>query len=304
MTDVVVVGLGAMGSAAAWQLARRGARVVGLDRWSPPHDRGSSHGDTRITREAIGEGDEYVPLVRRATAIFREVEAATGEDLLTVTGGLWISSRARQAETHVADFCANTVRAARRFGIAHELLDANAIRRQFPAFAVRDDETGYYEPGAGYLRPERCVAAQLRLAREAGAELREGERVVSVEDRGSHVSVTTERGRYEAAQAILSAGARVRGLLPAAIAGLLTVTRQLQHWFEVEGPVARFEAPAFPVFIWELQHSRRVIYGFPAVDGARGGVKVATEQYDDTLGDAALEAAGGPTPATAQEAGW
>src|ERR1700682_3270450 len=122
--DVAVVGLGAMGSAAAWQLARRGARVLGIDRFSPPHALGSSHGDTRITRLAVGEGAQYTPLVMRSHEIWREIEAETGASRLAITGGLWISSAQRQAETHVANFFDNTLAAARRFGIAHELLDA------------------------------------------------------------------------------------------------------------------------------------------------------------------------------------
>src|SRR5690349_7234064 len=172
--DVVVIGLGAVGSAAAYQLARRGAKVLGIDRHSPPHAMGSSHGDTRITRLAIGEGAHYTPLVLRANEIWREVESQTGEDLHVVTGMLIVSSERRRATTHVANFFENTIEAARRFGIAHDILDAAAIRRRFPRFAVRDNEVGYYEPGAGYLRPEACIAAQLRLAEDHGAELHRG----------------------------------------------------------------------------------------------------------------------------------
>lgn len=291
-----------MGSAAAWQLARRGAKVVGIDRWAPPHDRGSSHGDTRITRQAIGEGDHYVPLVLRAYELFREIEALTGERLLVETGGLWISSDRRKSEVHGTRFFANTVAAAKRFGIAHELLDAREIRKRFPQFAVADGERGYYEPAAGYLRPEACVAAQLALARSKGAEIRTGERVLSIREAGSRAVVTTDRGRHEADQVILSAGARVRPFLPREVAARLTVTRQQLHWYAAEGPIARFEAPAFPVFIWELSDRDRVIYGFPAVGGAAGGVKVATERYDQVLTDAALEESGGPAPATPEEA--
>ena len=171
MFDVAVVGLGAMGSAAAWQAAKSGARVLGIDRFRPPHAMGSSHGDTRITRLAIGEGEEYTPLVLRANEIWREIEERSGEKLHVVTGGLIISGPARSATTHVARFFEKTLAAARRFGIAHEILDAAEIRARFPQFAVRDNEVGYYEPGAGYLRPERCIAAQLRLAQAAGVEL-------------------------------------------------------------------------------------------------------------------------------------
>ena len=280
--DAVVVGLGAVGSAALYQLAKRGARVLGVDRFSPPHDFGSSTGGTRITRKAIGEGDEYVPLVLRSYEIFREVEREAGERLLTVTGGLWISSPARQAETHVANFFDNTLAAARRFRIEHEILPPAEIRRRFPQFNVRDNEVGYYEPDAGYLRPEACVRAQLKLARAHGAEIRVDAPVHSLDELPAARTV------------ILAAGAWVRDFLPAQAAALFTVTRQVQFWFEVPGSVERFMAPNFPVWIWELQDRRNVIYGFPAVDGA---VKVATEQYAIPCAPEPVEARLGVTEA-------
>jgi monomeric sarcosine oxidase len=281
--DAIVVGLGAAGSAALYQLARRGARVLGIDRFTPPHDRGSSHGDTRITRLAIGEGDAYVPIAVRSHEIWREIEARTGSKLLTVTGGLWISSAQRQAETHVANFFDNTIAAACRFAIEHEILDAEAIRRRFPQFAVAADETGYFEPDAGYVRPEECIAAQLVLAAEHGAEFRFEEPMTALSEDAGIVRVTTAQETYAARAVILSAGAWLPRFLPAEYARLFSVTRQVLYWFETREPAARFGAPAFPVFIWELQRSRNVIYGFPAVDGARGGVKVASEQYERTV---------------------
>ncbi|HXF80314.1 MAG TPA: N-methyl-L-tryptophan oxidase [Usitatibacter sp.] len=285
--DAIVVGLGAVGSAAAYQLAKRGAKVLGIDRHSPPHSMGSSHGDTRITRLAIGEGAHYTPLVLRANEIWSEIESQTGEDLHVVTGMLIVSSDRRRATTHVPNFFENTLEAARGFGIAHELLDAAAIRKRFPRFAVRDNEVGYYEAGAGYLRPEACIAAQLRLAEDHGAVLHRDERVTAIEAIGERVAVVTERGRYEAAQAIVAAGPWVHEFLPPALAPHFTVTRQALFWFDVAPPVARFTPPQFPVWIWELQDASHVIYGFPAIDGPHGGVKVATEQYaQSTLPDA------------------
>src|SRR5580692_10504360 len=159
--QAIVIGLGAMGSAALYQLAKRGASVLGIDRYAPPHVHGSSHGDTRITRLAIGEGEHYTPLARRSHEIWREIEKETGADLLTVTGGLILSSPTKTAFTHVEDFFENTLAAARKHGIAHELLDAGEIRKRFPQFAVRNDEVGYFEKEAGFLRPEECVRSQL-----------------------------------------------------------------------------------------------------------------------------------------------
>lgn len=280
MFDAIVVGLGAVGSATVYQLAKRGAAVLGIDRYSPPHQLGSSHGETRITRLAIGEGAQYTPLVMRSHGIWREVEQETGRELLTLTGGLIISSSARQATTHVANFFENTLAAARRFGIAHEMLDAAAIRNRFPQFGVADNEVGYYEPTAGFVRPEACVAAQLALAERHGAVLHGNERVTRHAQQGEAVEVVTDRARYEARQLVLCAGPWLRELVPPAIARLFTITRQVMYWFEA--PVVRFAAPAFPIWIWELQDRRHVIYGFPAIDGPAGGAKVATEQYDET----------------------
>src|SRR5665213_4254770 len=151
--DVIILGLGAMGSAATFQLAKRGARVLGIDRYAPPHSFGSTHGDTRVTRLAIGEGEHYTPLVKRSHEIWREIEHETGADLLCTNGGLVISSNSNPASTHVKGFFQNTVDAAHKHGIAYELLDATEIRRRYPMFNVRDDEFGYFEPSAGFVRP-------------------------------------------------------------------------------------------------------------------------------------------------------
>src|SRR5687767_2891266 len=182
--DAIVLGLGAMGSATLYQLAKRGMNVLGIDRHSPPHVFGSSHGESRVTRQAIGEGERYTPLALRSHEIWREIEAASGESLLTVTGGLVISSRSERATCHVPGFFDNTVRAARTHGIAHETLEAHEIRARFPAFAVEDDAIGYYEPGAGFLRPEACVRAQLTLAERLGATIHRDETVLRFARRG------------------------------------------------------------------------------------------------------------------------
>ena len=139
--DTIVLGLGAMGSAAAYQLARRGNRVLGIDRFSPPHVHGSTHGDTRITRLGIGEGAQYTPLAMRSHQIWRELERETGRTLLTTNGGLVLSSRARTSQCHSDNFFANTVAAAARYDIPHELLDAGQIRRRFPLFNVARTST-------------------------------------------------------------------------------------------------------------------------------------------------------------------
>jgi len=278
--DVIVLGLGAMGAATAWQLARRGVRVLGIDRFDPPHRFGSSHGDTRITRLAIGEGAHYSPLAMRSHAIWREVEAETGAELMTTTGMLLISSTATRASVHVPHFFRNTIAAAERYGIAHERLDAAAMRRRFPQFAVADDELGYFEPDAGFLRPEACIRAQLELARRAGTEILTDEDVDGLSVSGDGIKLFG-RETWAADRLVLCMGAFLPEFLPSELGALFEVRRQVLHWFDLDGDPAPFEPGRCPVFIWELPVEDRVIYGFPAVDGPAGGVKLATEQQGE-----------------------
>jgi len=268
-----------MGSAALYQLAKRGARVLGIDRFSPPHEQGSSHGDTRITRLAIGEGAHYTPLVKRSHAIWREIEGETGADLLTQCGELIISSDNRKSSVHVEGFFQNTVTAARDHGIEHELLDASQIRSRFPLFNVQDNERGYFEPEAGFVRPEACIGVQLVLAKKHGAEIRSGETVFVFGTTPNGVTVKTDKGFYQADRLILAAGAWLPKLLGGPFEKLLKIHRQVLHWFETGGAPSLFAPQNFPVFIWELPDARQGIYGFPVVDR---GLKVATEQYGDT----------------------
>jgi sarcosine oxidase len=278
--DAIVLGLGAMGSATLYQLAKRGMRVLGVDQFSPPHDQGSSHGDTRVTRLAIGEGERYTPLARRSHEIWRDIERETGADLLTQSGCLIISSSGQRAMCHVPGFFENTLAAARKFGIRHELLDAAEIRKRYPAFNVGDDEIGYFEAEAGYLRPEACVAAQLQLAERLGATIHRNERAIRFSEQGDRVRLTTDRDSYEAGRLVVTAGAWLPELAGERFARLLKVRRQVIFWFDVKKSIGDFESPRFPVFIWELQADGYAIYGFPAIDGPHGGIKVATEQLE------------------------
>jgi len=283
----IVAGLGAMGAATLIALARRGVRVLGIDRFSPPHARGSSHGDTRITRLAIGEGAHYTPLAQRSHALWRKLERETGSALLAQVGGLFISSPSRTAMLHVPGFFANTVAAAREHGIAHEILDAPAIRRRFPLFKVAADEYGYFEPAAGYLWPERCIAAELAVAEQCGATILRNEAVTGFDAADGGITVATTGGHYAAARLVLTAGAWLPSLVDPEIARHFRIYRQRMIWFEIDGDSALFEPGACPVFIWELQQRSQGIYGFPALDGPRGGVKIASEQFaTETTADA------------------
>lgn len=291
--EVIVVGLGAMGSAVSWQLAQRGASVLGLDRYEPPHDRGSTHGESRITRLAVGEGDEYVPLVRRSHELWREIEAESGRKLLTQTGGVVIGGPG-------GDFLQRTGEIAARHGIAHEILDGTELTRCFPMFCAGDSAQAYYEPEAGYVRPEAAVAAQLGLAARAGAHLRPAEPLLEWRASPHGVRVRTESGVHDADQLVLCPGAWIRELFPEGRSHF-AVYRQLQLWFPiVDEPPGLAE---MPIFVWDFGGQRtgfvhlRGFYGFPPVAGPAGGIKVATEQFERTS-----EPDGAQHPATPAEA--
>lgn len=280
--DAIVLGLGAMGAAATYQLARRGARVLGIDRYAPPHEFGSTHGDTRITRIACGEGPEYSAFARRSHEIWRELEAETGLDLLTQNGFLAISGAGSRSANHgVEDFLGGTVAAAKAAEVSYEILDSAALRRRYPALNVADGDQAYHDTVSGFARPENCVTAQLRAAAARGAELRLGETVLSFVQHDGSVTVTTDKQTYSAAQLIVAAGAWLPAMLKPALAANFMVTRQVLYWFRArsEAAHAQFAPERFPVYIWQLP-APQSIYGFPATGGIDEGVKLATEQYD------------------------
>jgi len=283
--DVLVIGLGAMGSATVYQLAKRGVKVVGIDRFTPPHTFGSTHGETRITRQAIGEGRQFVPLALRSHEIWREIEAKTGKHLLTQCGGLFIARAGSSSHMHgQADFLGKTIAAAEAFGIVHERLDAEAIRARFPQFSLQGDEVGYYEPGAGYVAPEDCVSAQLDLAQRLGADIRVNETVKEIVAAGARSRVVTDRSQYKARVTIVCAGAWIPQLVPS-LATVLKVRRQVLYWFPVEGRMS-YQSRDCPVFIWHWGSGPDdVFYGFPQV-GEERVIKLASEQdIHETLPD-------------------
>jgi sarcosine oxidase len=280
--DILVVGLGAVGSAALYQAARLGAKAVGIDRFLPPHEFGSSHGESRITRQAIGEGREYVPLVLRSNHIWGELEAATGKSLLTDNGALILQSPHTPGDHHGStSFLTDTIAAAKENGIAHEVLCAQEIRERFPQFRLEREETGYFEPGAGFLRPEACITAQLEIAERHGARVNCGETVLHVKPAADSVEVVTDRDAYFTGAVILSAGPWISRFLPENISKQLCVYRQVMTWFALERNAELYIPARFPVFIWITgEQPKDMFYGFPALAGASGGIKTATERYD------------------------
>ena len=278
--DTIVVGLGAMGSASVYQLAKRHNRVLGIDQFSVPHDYGSTHGESRIIRQAIGEGEQYVPLVLRSYELWRGLEKEIGQTLLTSTGGLILEPEKSAVHAHGRhNFLAQTIACAKKFNIRHSILDTKEIKKRFPQFVVTD-ERGYYEYETGYLRPELCVQAQLQLAKNYGATIRLNEKVLSIAPRGnSAVTVVTDRSTYRAEKLVLSAGAWLADFLPAEYGEIFKVYRQVMHWFRIkEGAQAAFAPESFPIFIWIFAKGGDfAFYGFPTLDGVT--VKIAGEQY-------------------------
>jgi sarcosine oxidase len=265
--DVAIIGLGVMGSAALAALARRGRRVVGIDRFAPGHDRGSSHGITRIIRLGYFEHPSYVPLLRAAYPLWRELEAQSGQSLLTVTGILEIGAPE-------SDLVVGTLRSSRLHNLAHDILDASSLIKRFPAFRLPDNFVGVFQPDGGFLRAEPTVAALQALARRAGAELRMEERVLAVEAHRDGVLVKTQHGDILAECAIVAAGPWLKSLLPQ-FPVPIRVTRQVSGWFEpADQARAQFAAERFPVFL--LQNRDGVFYGFPA---ETDGVKVAKHHH-------------------------
>ena len=261
--DVAIVGLGAMGSAAALELSRRGVDVIGFDRFAPPHTFGSSHGDTRIIREAYFEDPVYVPMVQRAFELWRELERVSGTALLEQTGGLMIGAPG-------SELLEGARRSAQLHGLQHSMLSADEIHARYPILTPDCDMVGVWEPRAGVLSPEACVAAQLEQARRHGATLRFDEPVSRWEADGSHVGVFTALGRYRARQLVISAGAWVGSLLPGTRLPL-RIERQVLHWFEPEGDSDSFGPTRCPIHLWQFDRDR-FFYGFPD-KGA--GVKLA-----------------------------
>jgi sarcosine oxidase len=250
--DVIVVGVGAMGSAAAYHLARRGQRVLALDRHGIPNTLGSSHGVTRIIRLAYYEDPAYVALLQRAFVLWRELETLAGERLLVQTGSI-------DAAAEDNWVFAGSVRSCVEHDLPHEVLDARSLTRRFPGYRLPDDVLACHQPDGGFLLPERCVVAHAEAAMAHGAELHGHEPVQGWEPHGDGVVVVTDRARYVADRLVVSAGAWI-GELVAPLAGRAVPERQVLGWFAPRRP-DRFEPATFPVFNLETELGR--YYGFP-----------------------------------------
>jgi len=262
--DVIVIGLGGMGTAAAWQLARRGARVLGVEQFPLGHDRGSSHGHTRIIRQAYYEHPAYVPLVRRAFQGWYELEQRQGIHLLTSCPCLTLGPPQGELITGVR-------RSAAEHGLPIEELTADEVTRRYPAFRLDTgaELTGVVEHTAGFLYVDACVSAMAEEARRLGATLRDNETVLGWEQAAGEVVVHTTAGCYTANKLVVTAGPWA-GRLLGAWGASLRVMRQVVQWLE-PADAALFRRDRFPIFIADTPGG--VFYGLPAVD--RRGLKVA-----------------------------
>ena len=280
--DVIIVGLGAHGSAAAWQLAKRGVSVIGFDAFAPPHTLGSSHGDTRVIRQIYAEHPDYVPMMVRSYEVWRELEAAIADDarsnggateLLRIVGGVSIG----RAES---DSVVGIKRSAKEHGMEAEILDPDEIRRRWPQFQPCDNMVGAYDSRSGVLFPEKCVASHLDQAAKQGADLHYNEPVRRWRPDGEGVRVFTDRGEYAADQLVFSAGAWNIGFL-SKLKLPLRLERQVLFWFEPAGSPELFRPENSPNHSWEWSPGK----GFYCQPDFGGGVKAAFhhegEMFDD-----------------------
>jgi len=279
--DAIIVGTGGFGSGCLYHLAQRGVRVLGLDRFSAGHDRGSSHGDTRIIRQAYFEHPDYVPLLQRAYDLWRDLESASGRELMNLCGLF-------QAGPAAGEAVAGTRLAAKLHGIpledvsVEEFSDSPGAR--FPGFRIPDGFEAVFEAVGGYLQVEDCVRTHIELACEDGAEHRTGESLVSWESDGRTVQVRTESETYEAATLILTPGAWASQLLPD-ISGLpqLTVLRKTLHWHRVRSGAYNVNAGGTG-FLFEMPYG--IFYGFPSLDGET--LKLAEHSGGEVISDPLL----------------
>lgn len=270
--DVIVLGVGGVGSATLYELASRNLRVLGIDRFAPGHDRGSSHGESRIIRQAYFEHPDYVPLLYRAYELWCDLEQRAQTPLFFPVGLLEIGPPEGVVIPGVLE-------SARKYLVEVQELSPPEVARRFPGYVVPPGMQAVFEPQAGYLLVEECVRAQARLAQEQGATLHIGETVMSWRARGDGVEVTTDREVYTAARLVITAGAWARDLVTD-LGVPLRVLRKHLYWYRPTSAHFRREALA-PTFLYELPQG--VFYGFPEVHP--GEIKVGEHSGGSEVSD-------------------
>jgi sarcosine oxidase len=248
----IVVGVGGMGSATCYELARRGKRVLGLEQYDIPHDQGSSHGHTRIIRLAYYEHPSYVLLLHRSYQLWREIQERVGEQLLYITGSI----DAGPADSWVFK---GSLQSALEHNLAHEIMTGRDLSRRFPGYQLPHETMALYQPEGGFLAPERCIVAYANAAMSLGAEIHGREQVLEWQPLGEGVRVTTTRDIYEADRLVVTAGAWNATMIDQ-LAGLATPERQVLAWLQPIRPEL-FTLERFPVFNLLVPEGR--YYGFP-----------------------------------------
>ncbi len=272
MYDTIIIGLGGMGAATAWHLARRGQRVLGLEQFDLVHDRGSSHGASRIIRQAYFEHPDYVPLLKRAYTYWHELGEESDAETMNLCG-MFVAGRPGD------DVVSGTRRAAAAHGLPLESVSADDAVVRFPGLRADPDMDILFDPLGGYLCVENCVASHLAGARSRGAELRPNEGALSWRQDGEGIRVTTARGEYTAANLVISAGPWAGSLLHE-LALPLSPHRVVLAWFQPTTAVHDVDRGA-PVF--GIQTAEGFFYGFPRMD--RDGVKAARHHPGAFLAD-------------------
>lgn len=273
--DVIVVGAGTMGAATCYELARRGVRVLGLERFDIPHSRGAHHGFSRLIRLAYFEHPDYVTLLARAYDNWERLERDTGEPTVFLTGGLYLGRED-------SELVAGSLRAARAYDLPHEMLDHAAVRQRFGQFHVPADMVGFFEMKAGFVSPARAMRGYVDQALRHGAELHGHEPVIDWDAKPSRVTVRTHRGTYEAGHVVFCGGAWTDQLVRD-LGVPLTVTRQVLGWVWPRQPDA-FALGRFPVWALDANPAgafRGIHYGFPMVK-QEPGLKIALHYPAET----------------------
>jgi sarcosine oxidase len=260
--DVIVVGLGAIGSAALYHLARKNVAVLGIERFDLGHDRGSSHGATRVIRLSHYERLSYIPLLKRAYALWHELEIAAGQQIVHTTGIAEIGPPDGPLVT-------GTLAASKTHGLEFEILQADQLMRRFPAFRVPNNFVGVVQPDGGFIEAAAALGAYIRLAIEAGAQVRTGETVLSIQQTDEAVRIETDQAVYESEAVIVALGPWTKKLLPR-LPVTLEIKRQVVGWFE-PNELSVFSVDKFPVFLLESRHG--IHFGLPK--HTEPGIKLA-----------------------------
>jgi sarcosine oxidase len=264
--DSIVIGLGAMGTAIAYQLSSHGNKVLGLERFWLNHTNGSSHGKTRIIRTAYFHNPYYVPFTKRAFELWGQVQSESGRDLIKMTGALLFGLPDSALIT-------GGIISSKKHNIPYEILDSHEAASRFPMFQTDDDEVAFYEEGAGILFPEECIRAHATLADKSGAELHFNEPVAGWKAEDGRVEIRTGNETYTANNVIFSPGAWLTNLVPELKLPLQT-ERQIVFWFEPKTNQGLFTPDRMPVYVWQMKNERYYYYGVPNVGD---GVKAAKD---------------------------